>query len=128
MKRIVKSNQEILGMARVGFVDKLEVYVNTDDGGNIPHFHIRDKVDWKKFHSCVKILSAEYFEHEGKEDTLSSKQRKELQTFMLSKVDNPKYLNLFENTWKYICFLWDMNNSAIQIPEDAEMPNYRELR
>ena len=29
-------------MARIGFTDGgFEIYVNTDDGGNIPHFHYR---------------------------------------------------------------------------------------
>lgn len=31
-------------MARVGDMNpKLEVYIRTDDGGNLPHFHIWDK-------------------------------------------------------------------------------------
>lgn len=31
----------LLEMAQVGFVDgKYEVYIHTDDPGNIPHFHM----------------------------------------------------------------------------------------
>ena len=33
----------LLEMARVGFINgQFEVYVHTDDGGNIPHVHVRD--------------------------------------------------------------------------------------
>ena len=39
-------NQEVLGMARVGFTpDSYEAYVSTNDGGRIPHFHYRDAND-----------------------------------------------------------------------------------
>lgn len=57
-----KPNQGVLGMARVGFTpDRYEVYVNTNDGGKIPHFHYRDANDWNRFHTCIKIDKPEYF-------------------------------------------------------------------
>lgn len=128
MKRVTKNCQEILGMARVGYAAGLEIYVNTNDAGNIPHFHIRDKDDWSKFHSCIKILSPEYFAHEGKEDVLNSKQRKKLQEFMTSPADIDIEGANIPNNWKYICILWNSNNSSARIPKDAEMPDYRQLR
>lgn len=128
MKRVIKSSEEIFGMARVGYSGDLEVYVNTNDGGNIPHFHLRDQTDWERFHSCIKIASPEYFLHEGKEDTLNSKQRKELYDFMNSKVSLTKYADKFDNNWQLICFLWELNNSSTSIPEDTQMPDYRQLR
>ena len=128
MKRVITNSQEILGMARVGYSGKLEVYVNTNDGGNIPHFHLRDKTDWDKFHSCILILEPKYFEHENKEHKLNAKQRKELYTFMNSKIDNEKYADKFDNNWQLVCFLWEMNNSNAEIPADAKMPDYRQLR
>ena len=127
MKKLIQSSQDIFGMSRAGYSGNLEVYVNTDDGGNIPHFHLRDKVDWDKFHSCIKILTPEYFEHAGKEDKLDSKQRKELSHFMNSSVSNKRYADKFDNNWQLVCFLWDINNSAFEIPEGAEMPDYRQL-
>ena len=114
-------------MARVGFSGDLEVYVNTNDAGKIPHFHLRDSVEWEKFHTCVRIDSAEYFLHEGKEDILNSKQRKDLDRFMRSKVTLKKYKDKFDNNWELVCFLWDMNNSDVMIPDDIEQPNYLEL-
>ena len=127
MKKYINSAQNIYGMARVGYSGDLEVYVNTNDGGNIPHFHLRDPNNWDKFHTCIKITSAEYFPHEGKEDTLNSTQRKELYEFMSGKVSLNKYKDKFDNNWELVCFLWDMNNSNISIPDDAEMPDYRKL-
>lgn len=128
MKRVIVNSQEILGMARVGYSGKLEVYVNTNDGGNIPHFHLRDRIDWDKFHSCILILEPEYFEHEGNEHKLNAKQRKELHAFMNSKIDNPKYADKFDNNWQLVCFLWDINNSDVEIPANAKMLDYRSLR
>lgn len=117
-------------MSRVGFLQtkkgdesNLEVYVNTDDGGNIPHFHIRDTHNWNEFHSCIRLDKAEYFLHEGKEDVLSSKQKKILQKFMKSKVTNIKYASRFENNWELACFLWDINNSDKEV-KDVEQPDY----
>lgn len=127
MYRLIKKYQDIEGMSRVGMIEDMEIYVNTDDGGNIPHFHIRDRKDWDKFHTCILITKPWYFLHEGKEDMLNSHQRKELDKFMKSKVSIARYADNFENNWKLICFLWDINNSGVQIPEDATMPDYIKL-
>ena len=37
--------KELYEMARAGYIDNLEIFVNTDDSGNIAHFHIRDSND-----------------------------------------------------------------------------------
>ena len=126
MKRWVR--QEILGMSRVGFASKYEIYVNTNDAGKIPHFHMRDKVDWDKFHTCIRIDKPEYFLHEGKEDILNAGERKKLAKFMESKVTIAKYKDKFENNWELTCFLWDMNNSDVMISDDIEMPDYNKLQ
>ena len=127
MKRVIRGSESIFGMARVGYSGNLEVYVNTNDGGKIPHFHLRDKTDWNKFHTCIKITCPEYFLHEGKEDILNSSQRRELQKFMESKVSLNRYSDIFENNWQLVCFLWELNNSDAEIPEDVTMPDYRTL-
>lgn len=120
-----KPNQEVLGMARVGFTpDRYEVYVNTNDGGKIPHFHYRDANDWNKFHTCIKIDKPEYFAHEGKEDKLNARQLRSLYRFLKSGVTIPKYKDKFKNNYELICFLWDLNNSDVQLPEGIQMPDY----
>ena len=126
MKRVIKQTN-IYGMSRVGYSNGYEVYVNTDDPGNIPHFHYRDKDDWSKFHSCIRIDKADYFQHEGKEDTLNAHQRKDLQEFMESPVDDIKYGKSFKNNWELVCFLWNINNSTKRIDDNIKMPNYRLL-
>lgn len=126
MKRMIHTNIE--GMSRVGYTSGLEIYVNTDDGGNLPHFHMRDKTDWNKFHTCILIEQPKYFLHEGKENILNSKQRKELVEFMESQPSLTKYAGKFATNWELICFLWDMNNSAVNISDDATMPDYRQLK
>ena len=137
MKRLIirDKSTDVFGMARVGFIQtkkgdesNLEVYVNTDDGGNIPHFHIRDTNDWSKFHSCIRLDEAEYFLHEGKEATLNSKQRKLLQQFMTSSVTNSRYKSKFENNWELACFLWDINNSNEETDEFVKQPDYTKLK
>ena len=118
-------NQEIfLEMARVGFFNELEVYVRTDDPGNIPHFHIWDKTTkGDVFHTCIRIDKAEYFHHTGKEDLLNSREKRDLVKFLQSKSKNKR----FETNWEYLVSMWNDNNSNILIDEDSRMPDYTEL-
>ena len=102
----------IYGMARVGYVDSFEVYVNTDDLGSIPHFHFRNSKECDKFHTCIKIESPEYFHHTGKEGILNSSMKKSLQNFMESPVNINKHKDKFSNNCELVCFLWDINNSS----------------
>lgn len=129
MKRVIRSSlQNIEAMARVGFTsDRYEVYVNTNDGGKIPHFHYRDANDWNKFYTCICIDRPEYFHHDGKSDVLNSKQKRALQKFMESKVSLNRYKDKFSNNWELICFMWDINNSDIQIDDIIQQPNYINL-
>lgn len=131
MKKMVYSSKEhgeIFGMARVGYIKNIyEIYVNTNDDGIIPHFHLRDKNDWSRFHTCIRIDSAEYFLHGNKDDKLNSSLKKALQNFMVSRITNLKYSDRFENNWELVCFLWDMNNERNPVPEDISQPDYSEL-
>ena len=119
--------KDLMEMARVGFVSGLEIYVNTDDAGNIPHFHIRDSVDWEKFHTCVQIEKAEYFIHGNKNDLLNHKQKVALNTFMNQAPSLSKYADRFKNNWELVCFLWDINNSEMIISDDVKQPDYSKL-
>ena len=120
----LNEDEDLVEMARLGFTaDGFEVYVNTDDTGNIPHFHYRTKGTWK-FHSCIRIDKAEYFEHEGKEGKLNSKQRKELVKF-LQGANKSKGFN---TNWERLLADWNANNSNIEVDENQEMPNYLNLK
>lgn len=65
-------------MARVGYINgELEVYVWTDDPGNIPHVHVRDtNSKGNNFETCVQLNTNEYFLHGYHKDKFNSKQKK----------------------------------------------------
>lgn len=113
----------LLEMARVGDMDsKLAIYIRSNDPGNIPHFHIVDQATMgDKFHTCIKIETAEYFHHTGKEDILNAKQKKSLMEFF-SKSDK-----WGDNYWDIVLQEWNRNNSKVEVNRKLKTPNYLEL-
>lgn len=114
----------LMELASIGDIDsKLTIIIRINDPGNIPHFHIVDKTTLgSKFHTCIKIETAEYFHHTGKEDTLNSKQRKLLVNYLSSSIKNGL------SAWEYLVMTWNFNNSSINIDEDLPMPDYTKLK
>lgn len=110
-------------MAQIGDLDnKLIIYVRSNEGGNIPHFHIVDKQTLgSKFHTCVKIENATYFHHTGKEDVLNSKQRKRLIEFLSKDFDEDT------TNWEYLIMTWNANNSSTKLSKRMQMPDYTNL-
>ena len=95
----------------------------TNDPGNIPHFHIVDtSTRGEKFHTCIRIEKPEYFHHTGKENILSSKERKQLVDF-LNK--NDKW---GEQNWIVLLKEWERNNSNISIDINQPIPDYSKLK
>ena len=113
----------LLEMAKVGPLnDELVIYIWTNDGGNIPHFHIVDKATMgNEFHTCVKIMSAEYFHHTGKEDVLNSKQKKTLMKFFTM---SDKW---GDNYWDIVLQEWNRNSSKIEVDRNLPTPDYTKL-
>lgn len=113
----------LLEMAKVGPLnDELVIYIWTNDGGNIPHFHIVDKATMgNEFHTCVKIMSAEYFHHTGKEDMLNSKQKKALMKFFTM---SDKW---GDNYWDIVLQEWNRNSSKIEVDRNLPTPDYTKL-
>ena len=113
----------LLEMAKVGPLnDELVIYIWTNDGGNIPHFHIVDKATMgNEFHTCVKIMSAEYFHHTGKEDVLNSKQKKALMKFFTM---SDKW---GDNYWDIVLQEWNRNSSKIEVDRNLPTPDYTKL-
>lgn len=111
-------------MSQIGDLDnKLIIYVRSNEGGNIPHFHIVDKQTLgNKFHTCVKIENATYFHHTGKEGVLNSKQRKLLVEFLRKDFDEDT------TNWKYLIMTWNANNSSTKLSKRMQMPNYTNLK
>jgi hypothetical protein len=120
---------EILEMARIGYIPmgtkELEVYVNTDDSGKIPHFHVRNK-DWS-FHTCIEFKKPDYFHHEGKTDVLNRSQKKELIKFFKAKAVAGRTRGKSITNWDLACIDWNRNNSDVILPEGQKMPDYAKL-
>lgn len=112
-------------MAQIGKFTEYTVFVRTDDPGNIPHFHLWDSNSkGNNFHTCVKILKAEYFHHTGKEGVLNSSGRKELCAFLkMPSDDEPSKTN-----WEVLLIEWNRNNSEKKIDVETPMPDYSLLK
>lgn len=121
---IDQEERYLMEMANIGSIDnKLVVIIRMNDPGNIPHFHIVDKATLgRDFHTCIKIETPEYFHHEGKEDVLNSKQRKNLNDFLKNKNE------LGVTNWKYLVTTWNINNSNKSVDKDIVQPDYTKLK
>lgn len=119
--------QVVNEMARIGFIKdnpELEVYVNTDDGGALPHFHVRDRATrGGEFHCCIRFDAPMYFPHEGKRSTMNAKQRKAL-VELLKSVDRDSGKTL----WWESLHEWNRNNSDVTVDLSTPMPDYQHLR
>lgn len=105
-------------IARVGyFSDKFEIFVETDDIGEVPHFHIKRN----EFHTCIEIKTNKYFHHTGKEDVLNVHLRKELYKFLKAKDEYG------EDNWIVLIKAWNRNNSNMEIDIKQKMPDYRKI-
>lgn len=135
------SNKELLEQETINQLQKLEempvrvgvvtkggylIYVNTDDEGNIPHFHCVDNnTRGKTFHTCIQIEKSQYFTHGNKQDKItSSRNRKALDTFLRQPFEKPKFNG---TNWEYIVMIWNMNNSSSQVDESLIQPDYTEI-
>ena len=108
---------------QVGKTGGYTVWIYSNDPGNKPHFHIINDNDG--FSCCVEICHAEYFIHEGKENTLNHKLKKALIHFL-----NARHKKTGITNWVFLCMSWDSNNSKKPLPEDIydNMPDYMQLK
>ena len=121
----LKETEDLFEMARVGYTnDSYEIYVNTNDSGNIPHFHYRKSGNWDD-HTCICLESAQYFHHGNKQAVLNKSQRKELVDFLKAK---PTKAPLYDTNWRYLVDAWNMNNSKVNVDSNLEMPDYMKLK
>jgi hypothetical protein len=121
--------EPLLEMARVGYINgQFEVYVHTDDGGHIPHVHIRDKATrGQKFATCVELKRSRYFLHGKYKDVMSGYMAKQFADFMESTPQNPRY----QNNYELSVDMWNLNNSIEEVVPQYDsngriiMPDYR---
>ena len=88
--------------------------------GEIPHFHIRNKNG--SFETCVRLYEAKYFKHQGKSDSLNSKQMK-----FLDKAMRTRHKDLVETNWEFACVLWDSANKTSLFSKSKKQPDYTKL-
>lgn len=127
MKRMIIQHQDIEGMARIGFLNKqgnpesrseFELYVNTDDGGNIPHMHVHIK---DEHDACIRYDCAEYFSH-GKNNNKVSSEVAKMIDILLRKQYTSKM-----TYWDYAVASWNINNSSKKLSDDLDQPDYTQL-
>ncbi len=129
--RVLKEQSLLLEYyARVGFLDKLEVCVFTDDGGNIPHIHVRDiTTRGHEFETCVRLDTNQYFLHGKHQDTFNNRGCKAINEFMNAPSKNKKY----QNNYEYAVDMWNDNNSNATIEPQFDtngkiiVPDYNQL-
>lgn len=118
----VSERDPLREMARVGTVGDFFICVY-DGEGPVPHFHVKNRKTREE--ACVKLLSAEYFNHSSKRMTLNSNERRELCKFLSSRTITSALTN-----YQAICLMWNTNNPDHRInkdPRDMRMPDYRNM-
>lgn len=134
IKLTIKESLDMFNeMARIGWVpynepNSIEVYVHTNDAGNIPHFHVRKyskhgKFEWETY---IKYEVAEYFKHGKYKDNLPDKKTAKELDKMLRQID-PKSRHRL-TFWEVAIDEWNRNNSDKELPLDLEQPNYCTLK
>ncbi len=115
---------EIYEINRIGIIDDYyEIYIETDDIGDRPHFHIRDiPTKGKNFHTCIRLDKKSYFHHTRKTNIMNTPLRKKLMEFLLQQ-----YRTLDMTNWNRIVSSWNDNNPDASIDEHISMPNYKTL-
>ena len=124
---IIDDLDEVCEMARIcKLPNKIEIFVNTDDGWNIPHFHVWKKTSCRnhEWETCIKFDSPEYFLHGKYSDKISTKIAKEID-FALRSVDlSDRFKRTF---WEIAIDEWNRNNSSKDLPLELEQPDYTKL-
>ena len=131
LDEVYLEEQYLLEMAYIGDLQKkkngkvkqeLEVYVQSrDEGGNLPHVHIRDiPTRGREFNSCVCLETPTYFKHKGKVDELDSDFRSSFVQLMMEK--NPEF-NM--SNWEFACRAWNSGTRGRKIDlKNITMPDY----
>lgn len=110
----------------IGTAGDLNVYIVKDDEGVIPHFHVRDAKDGRKFRSTILLAKPWYMIHSFRTDLLNSDQKLALSIFMESESSLSEKYGM-KNNWELACFMWDTYNLLYHVPSEIEEPDYMDL-
>ena len=110
-------------MARIFFLTpEVEVYIRTDDGGNFPHFHVREWGNGKVVREvCIRFDKAAYDDPRGK--TLPNGLAEMLDDRL--RRQNPHRIRP-ETYWETAIHAWNDNHSGL-LDDDLKQPDYRKL-
>ena len=123
--KILLNEDSLMEMATVGEIKGYTIIVWMNDNGNIPHFHVVDSNTLgKQFHTCIEIQQPKYFHHNGKEDVLNSKLRKELMSFFSAKDPD----GVFSTNWDALLYEWNKNNRRKTVDRSLPLPDYTQLQ
>lgn len=118
---------DIEARSRVAYINKntnpeekseIELYIYTDDPGQIPHMHIHIQ---GQHDVCIRFDSPNYFSHEKNNNTVSSKVAAWIDAILRITDDDDQTL------WKFAVKSWNSNNSGSKLPLDLEQPDYTKL-
>ena len=119
---LVDKEQKLPNLKGIGSC-RIDVYGGE---GDIPHFHITSESN--NFRTCIKIHSAEYFNHETKyQDQLSGKGARQLNDWL--QTENSIFRHNITN-WEVIRNMWEASNPNCKFPESKKVkkqPNYTTL-
>lgn len=88
--------------------------------GNNPHFHV---VKDKQTICCIRLDCVEYW-HENKFPKCDSK----LRDIIIEHLTSSYRVSKFNITnWEYLVQAWNNDNPDHTMPEDMQMPNYKNL-
>lgn len=124
---IIEGLSEINEMARIcELPGKIEIFVNTDDGGNVPHFHVWKKLSGRahKWETCIKFEGSEYFLHGKYKDKVNSKIAEEIDIALRSPDPDEDNTRTY---WQTAVREWNRNNSNRKLPLDLQQPDYTKL-
>jgi len=120
---IREDGQLLLEMASIGSFDGFTLYIYGSEGPK-PHFHlIKGNPKYPDFETCIEINTVKYFHHSGKEDVLTSKEKKRLIDFL--NKENKHFSD--KTNWQMLVVQWSMNNTNFQISSKTKMPDYTKL-
>ena len=78
------------------------VIVHSNEGDNIPHFHIKRS---GKHDCCIMLNEDRYFNHGNNDSVLNSKETKELDKW-LRKINTARHMSNFQS----LCDIWNESN------------------
>lgn len=98
----------------------LIIAVGSNEGNNVPHFHVfwnkNDKDSWINS-ACLYMKENRYFDHGKHREFLNRKEFNAVVNLLQSPHPGGKLSN-----WEFLIYLWNSNSN--QLPYDLEMPEY----